>query len=906
MTNRIATVILFLALCAGAISARASAVVTFTVAPDVVSNTYNGVITLQINGLTNGVTSVVVQKYLDVNTNGVIDSGDLLVQQFRLAAGQLNVFTNVNTKNPVTVTNFMPGDTSTVTNQLTVPLNFQNGDFAQSLVGQYLYKISSPSSPSGFASVTNLFVVTNTMFSAYVTGAVVNAVSETNIPNALVLLCLNQNGFPVVQAGAVANNSGIFSLRAPAGNYFFAAAKSNFVESITNEGILLSGKMTTNYPIFLNSATTTVTGRVVNATSSNGLAGISGMAISTSNLLSFYFTDTNGYFSAPVATNQWVAPVDPFSAAFQGYLTWQSYPFFGVSNKVVSLTNALPPVTAIFYGVVSNSLAAPLPGVYVDAMDNAGHQSIGMTDSHGKYVVGISAGTNLWTLYIPPVGNPGITNPYAINLPYVQAAGVGTNGAVEQNFTLVYAPYTISGTVDDDEGHPIAGAEVFAESTNYQAFSDVTDTNGFYSLNVNQASWTVGVEAASLESLGYTNVADFPPSQTVSVSAPNTTVDFSMLVCGEIDIQTTNLPDAMVGQYYDTSILGASCQSITNWSTAYGATLTSLDDNTNFLYPAGTPIYSDSQIIGYVETSFSFGANANVLYSTNCQIGSMPTDGNSHYQWADITATITVSAPIPKTNYVEFPGANDNAVWTILPTTNGPPYTTTVELPLYPPSPDPPLYYTGGFACTAGSLMSATSGTASNKVASVIGNFQSIGTVGDSAVVALSKSYTNLDNSVVWIRYGTNLGQYFVSAYGPQTTNLDGLSLSLAGTNAVTLSGTPISTGTNGGTFNFSILAEDASANVTVVPFSLFVFPATGITGSLSANAAMLQSSNTFQMKLTGLTNEFNYTVLMSTNLPSTNWVPITTINNPTTNSLIIPDNVATNASRFYRLQISQ
>ena len=59
------------------------AAVTFSVTPATVSNTYNGTITLQIGGLTNTET-VVVQKFLDLNTNGVIDGNDWLVQQFSL------------------------------------------------------------------------------------------------------------------------------------------------------------------------------------------------------------------------------------------------------------------------------------------------------------------------------------------------------------------------------------------------------------------------------------------------------------------------------------------------------------------------------------------------------------------------------------------------------------------------------------------------------------------------------------------------------------------------------------------------------------------------------------------------------------------------------------------------------
>jgi hypothetical protein len=689
-----------------------------------------------------------------------------------------------------------------------------------------------------------------------------------------------------------------------------AAAKSNYIEDVPNQpdgDINPVAKSTNSYFIYLNPATTSITGRVVNAANSSGLAGVSGMAISTNNLLSFYFSDTNGYFSAPVATNFWEAPVDSFASAFQGCITWQTNQLINVSNKVVNLTNSLPPITAVFYGVVSNSSAVPIPGVYLYATDNAGHQSIGMSDSHGKYVVGVSAGTNQWLLYIPPADNPGLTNPYAINPLFVQTDNLRTNQAVQVNFSLVFAPYTISGTVEDFDGNPIVGAEVFAGDTNYQAFSAVTASDGSYSLNVSPGTWTVGVDPASLESLGFTNVANFPTNETVTISGADVTgVNFSIEVCGEIDILTTNLPNAMVGQFYDASILGKSCQSINNWSAGYGVTLTSLSDSTNFTYPAGTRIYSDSQMIGYLGTSFSFGVTANALYSTNCTIGSMPYDGNSEFAWANISATVNVTGPITNTTQITFGNGKGATVWTMLPTTqNGSSYSTTVQLARYPVS-SPYVYYTGGFNCNSGTLVYNPSGTLSNRVASLVGNFHSIPTVGSSMIAASSIPYTNQDNLVVWIQSGANLGQYLISAYGPQSTNMDGLSVYPDGTSAATLSGTPVSVGTNGGVFNFSILAEDVSSNVTVQPFSLLVFPATGITGPSSAQAGLLQSSNTFQMQLNGLTNTYNYTVLMTTNLTPPNWVPVFTANNPTTNSISFPDDNATNGTRFYRVQISQ
>ena len=788
---------------------------------------------------------------------------------------------------------------------MVVPLNFQNGDFAQTLVGKYLYKVSSPSGQ--FLPVTNLFTVTNAFFSSYLTGAVVNTESsgpgtETNIPipNAIVLLCLNQGGPLVVQAGTVADKSGNFSLRAPPGDYFFAAGKSNFVEDTSQAGsINLAAKFTNSSPIdiSLTPSTTNITGRVINAANTNGLAGLSGMAISTNGLLSFYFTDTNGFFYAPVVANLWEGPVDGFAAAFQGCFVSATNLLLNVSNKVVNFTNALPPVSAIFYGVVSNSSAVPMPGVYLYANDNAGHQSVGMSDSHGKYVVGVSAGTNQWILYIPPTENPGLTNPFVINPLFLQTSVLQTDEALQVNFSLEHAPDTISGTVADVDGNPISGAVVFAGNTNYQAFSAVTASDGTYSLNVSSGTWTIGVTPASLESLGYTNLADFPPNQTVSVSdsSPNVTVNFSLLVCGEIDITTTNLPDAMAGQYYDSSLQATSCQSITNWSTAYGITLTSLYDHTNVTYPAGTPIYSNSGIIGFLKTFVTFGVANDQEFTSNVT-ATLETEngGEERYYFANISATINLTGPIAHTNQIQF---GQNAVWTASPTTQNADgsYSTTVTLSRWP-SGSGYWFVNGSFISSA--MVVNNSGGISNRVASVASAFHSIPTVGNSTIAASSIPYTNLDNSVVWIQYGTNLGQYFISAYGPQTNNLDGLTLYPDGT----LAGTPI----NNGTFNFSVMAEDANSDVTVQPLSLTVFPATGLTAPSSAQAGWVQSSNIFQMQLTGLNSALNYTVLMNTNLSSTNWVPIYTVNNPSTNVMAIPDTAATNATRFYRVQISQ
>jgi hypothetical protein len=85
MKDRVRNLLAALAIVIGATTTAFA--VTLNVSPSAVSNTYNGYITLQIGGLTNGA-SVVVQKYLDANTNGVVDAGDWLLEQFNITDGR--------------------------------------------------------------------------------------------------------------------------------------------------------------------------------------------------------------------------------------------------------------------------------------------------------------------------------------------------------------------------------------------------------------------------------------------------------------------------------------------------------------------------------------------------------------------------------------------------------------------------------------------------------------------------------------------------------------------------------------------------------------------------------------------------------------------------------------------------
>ena len=291
------------------------AAVTFNVTPPAVSNTYNGTITLQIGGLTNK--TVVVQKFLDLNTNGVIDGGDLLVQQFTLQDGTNFVIGGV--------TNFnVPGDLNATTGAITATLNFQGGDFVQNIAGNYLYKLSSPG--GHFAPLTNQFTVTNFPFPQRFTGNVVSNSTSTTVPNAIVLLFPGQAGNSSPLAGVVANNAGSYTVQVPPGTYSLLSFRSNFVANMNTSPLLtLSASQTITNNLTLTNATSSISGSVVDANNSSiGLPGVLFPVESANGLIAVTFTDTNGNFNVGVTAGNWKIKADDTSLIVHGYLGLQN------------------------------------------------------------------------------------------------------------------------------------------------------------------------------------------------------------------------------------------------------------------------------------------------------------------------------------------------------------------------------------------------------------------------------------------------------------------------------------------------------------------------------------------------------------------------------------------------------
>jgi len=106
------------------------------------------------------------------------------------------------------------------------------------------------------------------------------------------------------------------------------------------------------------------------------------------------------------------------------------------------------------------------------------------------------------------------------------------------------------------------------------------------------------------------------------------------------------------------------------------------------------------------------------------------------------------------------------------------------------------------------------------------------------------------------------------------------------------ISGVPASSGAN----SFIVRLTDHNSLTVTRALTL-------ITNPKPALSLPVWLNNRFQMRLTGAANQ-NYTIQMSTNLSSTNWISLFITNNTATNSFLLADPNATNNQRFYRVKV--
>src|SRR5437773_5387110 len=340
----------FVLLCASlCLPALSRAAVGLTLNPSSVSNTYEGQIALQITGLTNGET-VLIERFVDYNTNGAVDANDMLVQILRLGDGQANVFGGVTNMNS-------PGDLTTTNSVISTVISFY-GTNPGKFIGNYVFRVSSPT--GNFSPATTQFTVTNSNFGQAISGAVRN--NGTNVPYGGVFLLGGPNQNFV--GGTFADSSGNFTIRAAPGTYVLGAAKSGYVfDFSTGQQVTLSSGLNATANANATAATRTISGTVRELGNPTKTLGGVEINCESQNGFALAFSDSNGNFTIPVTAAVWKLKGEDDLVGLMGYLAPDKEParplVDATSGSASGVNIDLPKVNALFYGSLKTSSNTP-------------------------------------------------------------------------------------------------------------------------------------------------------------------------------------------------------------------------------------------------------------------------------------------------------------------------------------------------------------------------------------------------------------------------------------------------------------------------------------------------------------------------------------------------------------------
>ncbi len=498
-----------------------------TVSPAVTSNTYPGVITLNITGLTNHET-VAIQEWLDLNANGAIDSGEPMMDVGKITDNDaskaiIGGITNIN----------VPIDSNSATGAITTTLTFAPPMVLENIIGQRIFKLVSPT--GRFAPVTATLLVTNAVTAQTLSGIVYsNGIAP--LPYAVVVvLPPGGNGYT---AATVADSSGHYSINVNPGSYVVMAAVPNYYmdQSLAPQMTLTNGQSATNN-LSLTNGTVTISGTFYDTGNSNGIGGVM-VQMESGNLFAISFTDTNGNYSAAVGPNFWkVKPAKERLPRRAYVVPQQSLQVDATGGNVTNANVGLPKGNALFYGHIADNLGNPFVNIEFDANDtNNNYDAKGYSDPNGNYAsVALADGTNEWNCNPNNAANTALAG-YILN--NSQNTNIAVGQAIEQDFVALPVNAQISGRVRDNSGNPVSRVSLFANIFNggngYQSLNSQTDTNGNYSLGVatGAGNWGVNFSVGDQHDLAHQGLVDLYGPYPVSIPPTNVVLNITVYPSG--------------------------------------------------------------------------------------------------------------------------------------------------------------------------------------------------------------------------------------------------------------------------------------------------------------------------------------------------------------------------------------
>ncbi len=498
----------------------AAAAATLTLSPTTVSNTYTGTITLNVGGLTNG-EQVLIQKYLDLNANGVVDPGEPLADSFKLTDGAAVVIGGVTNIN-------VPFDSNPTAGAISASLSIAPPRSLANVVGQYVFVLSSPS--QRFSPVTAAFVITNSAMPQSLSGVVYsNGVAPQ--PYAVIAVLsqpTGNNGGGNWVGGAVADNTGHYHLNLNPGAYMmFPTFPGFFTDESLGAMLTLTNGMSVTNSLYLTNGTVSISGTVTNLTNGGVVPGVL-MPVEGGNFLAITFTDTNGTFNAGVGPGTWKIKVDSGMVEERAFVVSQNK--IMVDTSTGSVANVSVPVwraNALFYGTFTNTAGQPMANTSFFANDNLGlYEASGISDANGHYCVAVLGGINSW-FCSPDNTSPSLAG-YIVST--FNSTSLNVSQALEADFAALSATAQISGHVQDSFGNPVTGVGIIATTTvgsvNFTSYID-TDASGNYSLPASTGAWSVFPNCCGNDGLSNFGLTDFGP-HPVTIPPTNAVLNITL------------------------------------------------------------------------------------------------------------------------------------------------------------------------------------------------------------------------------------------------------------------------------------------------------------------------------------------------------------------------------------------
>lgn len=459
---------------------------TLTINPAIISNDYVGPINLTISNLAVG-QKVVLEKYLDLNGNGTIDSQEPMPRRFSVMDGSVPLIGGQRNYN-------VPGDEDGLANgQIHVVLSYPalNATLDR-IAGPYLFRLVDT---NGVGLATNSFTVLQNNLPQGVTGTVYSASGAPLANTVVVLIAHNSdNGY-----GAVSDAGGNFSVHGGPGTWTVFTLKNGYLANTSAAGGTVASNAWTTINLTNPPATCTLAGQISDSGSGKGLSGIMVQAQGTNKFMTIAFTDSNGNYTLGVVTNEWNIKIDPDMGLTQaGYvqvgngITTNTY-----GGSLSNINLAFPKATALIYGQVLDNHTNPVSGLDLDAQDSSfTYDSRGLSISNGYYSVAVFPGT--W--YVGP-GSDALS---LLGLLGQQASvSVTNNQAVLQNVLVQHVTAHVRGRAVDGFGTPLGNINlsVLQVLTNFtQSFNNnypPTQSDGTFDIGLYAGNWSLQVECNS-------------------------------------------------------------------------------------------------------------------------------------------------------------------------------------------------------------------------------------------------------------------------------------------------------------------------------------------------------------------------------------------------------------------------